>query len=830
MLPEYERSAGLAEKIRKAYTKTKVDPQWVGKESCFWYLREVDDLKHSFIYVDPAQGIRRPAFDHELLAEKLRSSAGIEAEADALPFKSIDLDIEKEAVTFRADGRKWQSESTGSITEYEEEVSTGRLQPMYAETVSSGSHQASAIRFRNEKQVPISIYWIDGTGLARFFSKIDPGEEDQRATYEGNVWRVTYTDSGKHIASYQAGRSCSWAVIEESLDSATERNTDSIRHIGGREHSIYCKSEPSETFLYENNVWVFDDKHEKVRITKSGTKEHPFDAGICRSPDDRFAVIWQYTPARETPVYRLESSPKDGIQPRLKRNQILNAGGQAQIDRPKLFDLIERKEVPTEDSLFQNAYYIMDLGWSKDGKEYRFLYVQRGFQLIRLLGMNRLGHVRTIIEESSTTFVDYTEKLFLHQIGNTGEAVWVSERDGWNHLYLYDIATGHMKNQITKGDWLVRNVDKIDSDKRQVWVEVLGALEGQDVYYSQLARVNFDGSDFKILTDGEGTHTWTWSPDRKYLIDTWSRTEVPPKTVVRKAATGKEVMMLEENSMAKLRDLGLAKVERFSAPGRDGKTMIYGVIIRPTHLEHEKKYPVVDLIHASPQRHNVPSHFTTFPDARAFAELGFVIVQIDGMGTNWRSKSFHNHCWKNLKDAGLLDHKAWLKAASVSRPWMDLEKVGISGLSAGGQNAMAALLWHGDFYKAAVAKSGCHDNRIYKLRWSEQFMGWPIDQSYEDSSNVVHAGKLKGALMLMVDELDYNVDPASTMQVVNALIKAEKDFELVVFPGRGHCRGEATDYGHRRERDFFVRQLTDKSTPKWNEIEQKPSAVNGPTI
>ena len=822
MLQEYERSASLAKTISKAYTKTKVDPQWVGENGCFCYLREVEDGKHSFIYVDPSKEIRRPAFDHELLAGKLGSSAGIEAKADALPFKTIYIDVEKEVVRFRAEGKKWQFESTGSVTEYDGELSAGRLQPLQEEVISSGSTQTSAIRFRNEKKVSISIYWIDGTGLATLYSKIKPGTEDERQTYEGHVWRVTYTDSDKHIASYEAGTSWQWAVIEESLDSATKKISDSISQAGERTHSKYCRSEwPSKAFLYDNNVWLYANGPENIKITESGTKEHPFDEGVCQSSDDRFVVIWQYTPAHGTSVYRLESSPEDRIQPHLKKKQFLKAGGKERIDRPRMFDLVERKEVPTEDSLFQNPYRIKDLGWSKDGKEYRFLYVQRGFQLMRIIGMNTLGHVRTIIEESSSTFVDYYQKYFYQEIRSTGEIVWASERDGWNHLYLYDAETGHVKNQITKGDWLVKAIDNFDKDKRQVWVEVLGAVEGQDPYYSQLARVNLDGSDFKILTEGDGTHTWAWCPDQKYLIDTWSTTEVPPKTVVREAATGKEIMMLEENNTAKLSELGLAKAERFSAPGRDGKTMIYGVIIRPTNLENGKKYPVIDQIYAGPYDNEVPAHFTTFPDARAFAELGFVIVQIDGMGTNWRSKSFHNHCWKNLKDAGLLDHKTWLKAASESRPWMDLDRVGITGGSAGGQNAMAALLWHGDFFKAAVAKCGCHDNRMDKLWWNELWMGWPVDQSYEDSSNVVHAGKLKGALMLMVDEMDDNVDPSSTMQVVSALIKAEKDFELVVFPGKGHCEGEGTDYGLRRERDFFVRQLTDKKPPKWNEIEQK---------
>lgn len=231
------------------------------------------------------------------------------------------------------------------------------------------------------------------------------------------------------------------------------------------------------------------------------------------------------------------------------------------------------------------------------------------------------------------------------------------------------------------------------------------------------------------------------------------------------------------------------------------------MIYRPTELDTHRKYPIIEAIYAGPHGHHVPKSFAAFRGPQALCELGFIVVQIDGMGTNWRSKAFHDVCWKNIGDAGFPDRVAWLKAAAERFPYMDLTRVGIYGGSAGGQNAMRALIAHHDVYKAAVADCGCHDNRMDKIWWNEQWMGWPIDEeAYDASSNVTQAHRMEGHLMLQVGELDRNVDPASTMQVVDALIKADKDFDLVVFPGKGHGAG-GSPYGQRRMRDFFVRHL-----------------------
>jgi dipeptidyl-peptidase-4 len=574
-------------------------------------------------------------------------------------------------------------------------------------------------------------------------------------------------------------------------------------------------TDDKDIFIKDHNVWLRDSDGLETQMSMSGTANSPFENFTYYAPDGKFAVIFQFTPEQDHIVYEVESSPGDQIQPRLKQFQYLKPGDRVQVDRPRLFDLSAKKEVPTDDSLFRSPYKINVLsgfGWNEDSTEFRFVYNQRGHQILRVVGMNTNGRVRSILEDTSETFIDYAHKLYYQEVGNhTNEMIWASERDGWNHLYLYDLQSGKLKNQITKGEWVVRSVDYVDMVERKIWIKVFGVVPGQDPYYAHLARVNFDGSDFKVLTKGDGSHQWTFSPDRKTLIDTWSRMDMAAKTVTRDAESGDEISAVEEDNL----DWLLWPVpERFAAPGRDGSTSIHGLIFRPMNMDNNTKYPVIERIYAGPQDFFVPKEYKMDNDAHQLANQGFVVVLIDGMGTNWRSKAFHDVCHKNLQDAGFPDRIAWTKAAASTRPWMDISRVGVYGTSAGGQNAMGAVLFHNDFYSAAVADSGCHDNRMDKLWWNEAWMGYPIDQSYEASSNVVNAGKLKGGLMLVVGELDTNVDPASTVQVVNALNAADKDYELLFMPGEGHGVGGYSPYAIRRRTEFLSKHLTEKSLPK----------------
>ena len=371
---------------------------------------------------------------------------------------------------------------------------------------------------------------------------------------------------------------------------------------------------------------------------------------------------------------------------------------------------------------------------------------------------------------------------------------------------------------ITRGAWCVRRVIHVDDSLGIIYFSASGVNNNEDPYFIHYYKIGIDGSNMVCLTPETGNHNAQFTADHRFLVDTYSQVDQAPVTVVRQVSDGKIIQTLETANISNLEKEGWRAPEVFVAPGRDGKTPMWGIIQRPTNFDPSRKYPIIEYIYAGPGDAYTPKSFSAFNgNMTALAELGFIVVQLDGMGTSWRGKQFEETCYKNLKDAGFPDRIEWIRAAARKYPYMDIDRVGIFGASAGGQESLTAVLLHGDFYKAAYSSCGCHDNRMDKIWWNEQWMGYPVDSSYVESSNVYHAAKLERPLMLVVGELDDNVDPASTMQVVDALIKANKEFELVVLPGVHHTMGER--YGEHKRFDFFVKHLLGVEPPKWSDLE-----------
>ncbi len=571
---------------------------------------------------------------------------------------------------------------------------------------------------------------------------------------------------------------------------------------------------------------------EKTWLSYDGSEGNPYTLNsIAWSPDSKKIAAYRVRPGYRRMVRYVESSPADQLQPKTFERYYQKPGDLLDLQQPSVIEVATKRELVVDEALFPNPYDLTRIVWRKDNRAFTFEYNQRGHQLYRVIEVDaNSGKARAVITETSKTFVDYrtanvgladSGRQFRFDLDDGKDFIWMSERDGWAHLYMMDGASGAVKTQITKGNWLVRGVVRVDEPNKQIYFAAGGMDPKQDPYFLHYYRINFDGSGLVPLTDANGYHTVTFSPDNAYYVDSWSRVDLAPMMQLRRTSDAKVLLDLEKADATELAKAGWRAPEVFVAKARDGVTDIWGIIVKPTNFDPKKKYPVIENIYAGPQGSFVPKTFTPYLGMQSIAELGFIVVQIDGMGTANRSKSFHDVAWKNLADAGFPDRILWHKAVAAKNPWYDISRVGIYGGSAGGQNSLGALLFHPEFYKAAVSFAGCHDNRMDKVWWNELWMGWPVDASYEASSNMVNAGKLQGKLLLVWGELDTNVDPSSSMQVVNALIKNNKSFDMMVMPGEDHPagrRGASAPYGDRKLWDFFVHNLLGVEAPRWNTL------------
>lgn len=549
------------------------------------------------------------------------------------------------------------------------------------------------------------------------------------------------------------------------------------------------------------------------------------------SPDSRKLVAYRVTPGYRRIVYKVQSSPTDQLQPKLIAQLYPKPGDAVDIERPVLFHVDEAKAIQVATTLFPNPYDMQYLAWRKDSASFSFVYEQRGHQLARVISVDAVtGTAHAAISETAKTFINEGRR-FLWQNDDGNQLIWMSERSGWNQLYLFDGKSGAVLQPITKGPWVVREVLAVDPAARQIYFLASGMDPAEDPYFQHFYRIDFDGSHLTALAPEQAYHDVALAPDLKTFVDTYSRVDLPPIAELRRSSDGKVIATLEHADISRLLDAGFKAPDPFVAKGRDGHTDIYGLIVKPHNFDPSRHYPVIENIYAGPHDSFVPKTWWPFGyhaggdkviGMQSLADLGFVVVQIDGMGTLNRSKAFHDVAWKNLADAGFPDRIRWHQAAAARFPWYDISHgVGIYGGSAGGQDTLSGLLFHSDFYTVGVAFAGCYDNRMDKISWNEQWMGWPVDASYAASSDVTNASRLKGKLLMIVGEQDENVDPSSTLQVVNALINAGKLFEMLMVPNGEHSVGRSTgpiDYLQRKEFEFFLHNLAGKQTPDWNAL------------
>jgi dipeptidyl aminopeptidase/acylaminoacyl peptidase len=769
---DYERANKLRDKFQALAVNVPERANAIGKTSRFWYRKSVKG-GNEFVLVEAEALTKKPAFDHAKLAASLSAAAGEKYTPLTLPFMSITFVDNEQAIEFAAAGSAWKC----SLSDYA--------------CKKTGPAPQGPFRGRGPDE-----------------SLVEYPEEFGNDVYDGMV------DLAPQAQQVRGG----FQFPGQAPAPQTQTQKAS-------------PDEKLEAIIQNYNVFIrLKGKTEASPLSFDGSEGNYYTlASIGWSPDSKRLVAYRVRPGYQRLVHYVESSPADQLQPKHSTREYAKPGDTLDVAQPVLFDVEAKKQVVIDNSLFPNPYSLSNPVWWKDGRAFTFEYNPRGHQVYRVIEVDAAtGKARALISEEPQTFFSYrpltgnlreTGTRYRYDLSDGKEILWASERDGWRHLYLVDGVTGQVKNQITKGNWVFRAVDKVDEEKQQVWFQASGMNPGQDPYFSHFFRVNFDGSGLTTFTEADGNHLVTYSSDMKYYVDSWSRVDLPPVSELRRTEDKKLLLELERGDTKDLLAAGWKTPEVFTAKGRDGQTDIWGVLFRPSNFVPSKKYPVIESIYAGPQGSFVPKSFSAYYAQQSLAELGFIVVQIDGMGTANRSKAFHDVAWRNLGDAGFPDRILWHKAVAAKYPFYDITRVGIYGGSAGGQNSTGGVLFHPEFYKAAVSNCGCHDNRMDKMWWNEQWMGWPLGTHYAASSNVDNAYRLKGALLMSVGELDTNVDPSSTFQVVNALMKADKKFDLLVVPGGGH--GSGGDFFLRLQRDFFVHHLLRVEPPDWNRIEPK---------
>ena len=579
-----------------------------------------------------------------------------------------------------------------------------------------------------------------------------------------------------------------------------------------------------------SNVWCCS----QVTSARNRTEARPM---LMWSPDSRRLVATRWDQRGVRQMHLLETKnpgpvlhsyryalPGDSVIPRYDLHVFdVAAGTGVKVNHPTQDAINTTCCWLTSDTLWK------DVRWAGTGEALVFTAGKRGFRELALVTADPAsGTARTILTEKGKTFVETNQfsgrAPNWRPLAGGNEVVWWSERDGWGHLYLVDAASGAVKNRITGGDWLVADLVAVDEAQRWAYFTAVGREPGLDPYYRQYYRARLDGSALERLTRDSLDHDIVASPSGKYLVDVVARPDMAPVSVLRRV-DGSIVKELQTADASRLVAAGFRAPRRVSVRARDGVTELHGLLWTPTGFDTTKRYPVIVYIYPGPQVGSVGSRqYASRPggSAGALAELGFFVVQVDAMGTPGRSKSFHDAYYGNMTDNGIPDQIAALKQLAARWPEMDLDRVGIYGHSGGGFASTDAILTYPDFFKVAVSSAGNHDNRSYDYTWGEKYHGLlkklsDSTDSFDSQSNWRKARNLRGRLLLSYGTLDDNVHPVATQLVIDELIKANRDFDLLIMPNRNHgFAGEP--YMVRRTWDYFVRHLMGAEPPPGYEI------------
>ena len=625
---------------------------------------------------------------------------------------------------------------------------------------------------------------------------------------------------------------------------------------GGVENSVASPNNKTLAFVRDYNLWVRDVASGKeTQLTRDGVKDYSYaldNAGWVKSdtpillwsPDSKKIATFKQDQRNVGEMYLVDSKvghpalqawkyplPGDDVVSMIERVII-------DVDAPKLIRLQmapDQHRSTLCDHIVCRGRKWEDVEWSPDSSTLAFVSTSRDHKQETLrIADAAAGAVRDVMEERVPTQHESGQGLVnWRYLPESNEFIWYSERDNWGHVYLYDLGTGKLKNQITKGDFVVTELLRVDEKARKLYF-LAGGREKGNPYFTHLYSIGFDGSGLKLLTPEDANHDVTLSVSGRYFVDNYSKPDAPPVSVLRDS-NGKTLATVEKADISQLVAAGWKPPEPITVKGRDGTTDLYGLLFKPTNLDPNKKYPIVNRIYPGPQGGSVGSWWflSARGDTQALAELGFIVVEIEGMGNPKRSKKFHDTYYGNMGDNTLADQVTGMKQLAERYQWIDLGKAGIYGHSGGGYAAADAMFRYPDFFKVGISEAGNHDNRDYEDDWGERYQGLLERKSdgttnYDDQANQNIAKNLKGHLLLAHGTLDDNVPPYNTLLVVDALIKANKDFDLLLLPNRRHGFGDEP-YMVRRRWDYFVRYLMGVEPPKEYELKPPPNPLDAGT-
>ena len=666
-------------------------------------------------------------------------------------------------------------------------------------------------------------------------------------TPSGDLWYQNHTKNGEEYVwvNSKNGKK-EIAASKEELFNKHDYSAESKTEIKRTE--ILSPDGKKVVFIRDWNLWMRKlESNEEAQLTTDGTENYGYatdNAGwkhsdrpiVLWSPDSKKIATFQQDQRYVSDMYLVETKVGE---PKLEtwKYPIAQDSAIIQIERviintetPSVLRLKmpadPRRGTLCDDIACSGSFD--DNEWSPDSQQLAFVSSSRDHKIATLkVADAQTGTVREVLEEKvETQYESGQGTINWHFLPKNNEIIWYSERDNWGHLYLYDLETGQLKNQITKGDFVVTELLHVDAENRKLYFMANGHEKDSDPYFSYFYSIGFDGKNMKLLTPEKGNHSVSLSPESNYFVDNFSQPDVAPVSVLR-SIKGKEITSLEKSDISQLETSGWQPPKPITVKSRDGRWDLYGLMFTPHNLNELNKYPIINYIYPGPQGGGVGSRsfYASRGDHQALAELGFIVVIIDGTCNPGRSKDFHDACYGNMADNTLEDQMSGLKQLAAKYSYLDLDRVGVWGHSGGGFAAAAAMFRYPEFYKVGISESGNHDNRNYEDDWGERYIGL-IQQgkngmtNYEEQANQNYAKNLEGKLLLAHGGMDDNVPPYNTYLVVDALIKANKDFDLIIFPNAHHGYGDDSYYMMRRRWDYFVKNLMGATPPKNFEIKR----------